>query len=49
MTRATLLVAPPWSLTSDGRQLLLVDDGLDDKILVFCTEENLRRYAYFPL
>lgn len=43
--RAGLIVAPPWSLTTDGRQLLLVDDGAADKILVFCTPENFARYT----
>jgi len=39
-THAALVVAPPWSLTSDSRQLLLANNGLADKILVFCTNEN---------
>ena len=41
-----LVLMPPWSETSDARPFLMVDDGLDDKILIFCTNENLRRYDY---
>ena len=38
-----LVVGAPWTTTSDGRQLILADDGVDDKILVLCTPENLAR------
>jgi len=38
-----LVVGAPWTTTSDGRQLILADDGVDDKILVLCTPENLHR------
>ena len=41
--RRDLVIDPPWSLTKDGRQLLLIDDGVDDKIVVLCTTENLER------
>jgi len=36
-------IQPPWSLTSDGRRFLLVDDGANDKLVMFCTDENLER------
>lgn len=38
-----LVVGPPWTTTTDGRQLILADDGGADKILVLCTPDNLRR------
>jgi hypothetical protein len=31
--------------TTDGRQFLLIDDGAADRIMVFCTENQLQRYA----
>jgi hypothetical protein len=38
------LVLPATSIvTSDGRQLLLIDDGAADRILVFGTENQLKR------
>ena len=42
-TRRDIVIAPPFSETSDGRRFLLANDGDDDKILVFGTEENLVR------
>ena len=33
------------SLTQSGEDFLIVDDGDDDKILIFATEENLRHMA----
>ena len=38
-----IVINPPWDLTSDGRPYLLVNDGNDDKMLIFCTVENLQR------
>lgn len=39
-----MTITRPWNLTTDGREMLLVDDGDDDKLLIFCTDENLERY-----
>lgn len=40
-----LFVGLPWTVTNDGRQLVLIDDGAANKILVLCTPENLRRFS----
>ena len=37
------LVLGPWSSLADGRNFVLVDDGADDRILVFGTPQNLTR------
>jgi hypothetical protein len=42
-TRHDLLLLPEHRLITDGRRLLLIDDGLVDRILVFGTNENLTR------
>ena len=42
-TRQDLRLLPEHRLTTDGRRLLLIDDGLVDRILVFGTNENLTR------
>jgi len=34
-------IGPPWNAKFDGRQMLLVDDGVQNRILIFCTIENL--------
>lgn len=33
----------PWNTLPDGRLFLLIDDGLDNRIMVFGTVDNLRR------
>jgi hypothetical protein len=40
---SALTLEPPWSLTADGRQTILVEDGTVDKIVTFYTDDNLRR------
>jgi len=44
-TRQDLDLPPESKLTTDGRQLLLIDDGAADRIMVFGTENQLRRCA----
>lgn len=43
--RQDLDLPPESKLTTDGRQLLLIDDGAADRIMVFGTENQLRRCA----
>ncbi len=42
-SRRDLVLQLEHSVTSDGRAFVLIDDGLDDRILVFVTEEQLQR------
>jgi hypothetical protein len=35
-----------YSLTTDGRPFVLVDDGQANRIIVFGTDRNLERYNY---
>jgi len=41
--RADLVLGPPWDTTADGRPLILVDDGQQDKLVILCTQENITR------
>lgn len=44
-TRQDLVLLPAHQMTTDGRQLLLIDDGAPaERMLVFGTTENLERY-----
>ncbi len=43
VTRRELVLQIPHTTTTDGRTFVLVDDGLDDRILVFGTTDQLRR------
>jgi len=40
-TRAEVNLDDPWISTSDGRPFLLFEDGQDEKMLVFATQEQL--------
>jgi hypothetical protein len=43
-TRQDLVLLPEHQVTTDGRRLLLIDDGVGpDRMLVFGTTENLQR------
>jgi len=43
-TRQHLVILPEHRVTTDGRRLLLIDDGLAaDRMLVFGTDENIAR------
>ena len=42
-TRQDWVLQPGQMQTTDGRHLLLIDDGLGDRLLVFGTPENLQR------
>jgi hypothetical protein len=44
-TRQDLFLPPNTTVTTDGRQFLLTDDGATDRILVFGTENHLRRFS----
>jgi len=44
-TRQDLDLPPQSKLTADGRQFLLIDDGTADRIMVFATENQLKRCA----
>ncbi len=48
-TLANLVVESAWSTFADGRDFLLVNDGQDDRIIIFGTRENLTRLcsAYY--
>jgi len=41
-TRSNVVLEGPWTETCDGRPFLLFDDGEDDKILAFCSIDQLR-------
>lgn len=41
--RSELLLINPWNLTIDGRNFVLADDGVQDKILIFGTRSNLEK------
>jgi len=45
LNRQDLQLQPQQSTTSDGRPFLLVDDGADDRLLVFGTDAQLQRLA----
>jgi len=45
--RQDLILPASHTVTHDGRRMLLIDDGLVDKLMVFCTDENLQRYNYY--
>ncbi len=40
--RADLEITGEWAQTEDGRDFLLCNDGIEDKILIFATAQNLR-------
>ena len=42
-TRQDLVLDAQYSVTTDGRPFVLVDDGLADRLLVFGTAKNLER------
>lgn len=42
-----LVLAPTDKLTTDGRPFLLIDDGVAERILVFATDNQLKRSACF--
>ena len=44
-TRQDLDLPVESKCTTDGRQFLLIDDGAADRIMVFCTENQLQRYV----
>jgi hypothetical protein len=44
LNRQDLILQGPHLVTNDGRRLLLIDDGMADRMLVFCTNENLQRF-----
>jgi hypothetical protein len=39
------ILQPVHTMTRDGRRLLLIDDGAADRIVVFATDDNLRRFV----
>lgn len=41
-TRAELNITEEWATTVDGRNFVVADDGLDDRLLIFGTQQNLR-------
>ncbi|XP_071103353.1 uncharacterized protein [Haliotis cracherodii] len=41
-TRAEVDIAAPWRETHDGERFLLFEDGEEDKMLVFATDDQLR-------
>ena len=43
ITRQEIVLTPAYTRTTDDRQFLLVDDGLINRMLVYGTQENLRR------
>jgi hypothetical protein len=43
--RQDLVLSPEYQLTTDGRQFLLIDDGTIERIMVFGTTNQLKRYA----
>ena len=44
-TRQDLMLGNNQTVTNDGRRFLLIDDGQADRIVVFCTDNNLERYT----
>ena len=40
-TRADIVLEGKWTLTTANDRFLMVDDGADDRILVFTTQQNL--------
>jgi len=44
-TRQDLVLPQNTTVTTDGRQFLLIDDGTADRILVFGTESQLKRFV----
>jgi len=44
-TRAEVTLENEWTETTDGRNFLAVNDGDEDKLLIFCTEEDLQHLA----
>jgi hypothetical protein len=48
-TRQDLVLLQQHTETTDGHQLLLVDDGLADRLLVFGTDVNFERLVFQQL
>ena len=46
MANLDLILGPPWNTTTDGRPLILADDGDQDRMIIVCTQENLTRYLW---
>lgn len=47
-SRGDIILPDSWETLKDGRQFLIINDGFDDKILVFTTVENVRLVSDSP-
>jgi hypothetical protein len=45
-SRRDLVLQAQYAVTSAGQAFVLIDDGMDDKIVVFATMEQLHRFVF---